>query len=94
MADRSTQRLPALKKALIVADSGPSGIECSVRNLSSEGARIRFKSPVKLPPKFEFLLVTENVRVPAELAWQENTEAGIHFVKPLRWLVKHDHGGI
>ena len=93
MPDRATQRLRALKKGLVVIESGGNGIECAVRNLSSEGARLRFNSPVELPRTFEFLLVTENVRVPAELAWQQDGEAGIHFVKPLRWLVKHDRPG-
>jgi hypothetical protein len=59
-------------------------MDCLVRDMSPEGARLVFGAPVTLPKTFSLLLVASEKLVPAELHWQRGLSAGIVFTGPER----------
>ncbi len=86
---RSQRRLKAVKSARAVISSSGSGIDCVVRSMSPNGARLTFDEPVNLPERFELCLLTENVRVGVSQVWSKGLDVGVNFEKPLGWLSKH-----
>ena len=86
---RKSRRMKAMKSGRVIIHSSGSGIDCVVRSLSPNGARLSFTDPVDLPAHFELYLLTENVRIDASLAWSKGLNAGVKFEEPLDWLSKH-----
>lgn len=88
---RKMRRMRALKGARYIVDSfAGCGIDCTVVDIHSEGARIRFTDPVAVKDRPELILFPENIRVAGRKAWQRGKEVGIEFDAPLAWLTKHD----
>jgi hypothetical protein len=83
---RSAPRLRALKPGRIYPSGRAIGHDCTVRSLNRTGAGVELVRPVELEGAVEFYFVTENVRVPAEIAWQAGNRIGIRFARPLDWL--------
>jgi len=77
---RSVRRQRVLKRGRIFLPSVPSAIECTIRDVSSMGARLRVNSPLMAPEQFEVALGNSNERTPVVLRWQSSTELGVQFV--------------
>jgi hypothetical protein len=72
-----------LKQGKVVL-SNTSLLDCVIRDLSDTGARLEFAGPTELPKEFRLLIVSTNMFIPAELAWQRGLLAGIRFTGPGR----------
>ena len=57
-------------------------MDCVVRDMSDDGARLEFGGPVKLPKEFRLALRSTNTVIPVALAWQRGLAAGVHFTGP------------
>ena len=66
-------------KAII---GGGTDIECTVRDVSSTGARISFSHPAFLPKTFTLRFGGEDHKV--SVKWQRGLEAGLRFQTPIR----------
>jgi hypothetical protein len=64
--------------------SGRSEIDCSIRDLSATGARLRFTNPTFLPRTFTLRLEDQDHKV--TVMWQAGLMAGVRFQTPLRNL--------
>lgn len=83
--------MKALKGArYIVDDFAGCGIDCTIVDLHSAGARVRFGVPVAVKDRPELILFPENIRVAGKKTWQRGNDFGIEFDEPLAWLTKHD----
>ena len=78
---RQEHRRRALKQAKVVL-SDWTVLDCLLRDLTDEGARLEFAAPVDLPQAFRLQFVSDNSRRPAELMWQRGQSAGVRFVGP------------
>jgi len=77
--NRGTQRRPTLKGGRIVFNAGRSTIDCTVRNLSRDGAKLQVASVVGIPDVFD-LLLPNTTRQPCRIAWRKTKEIGVEFI--------------
>lgn len=75
---RIAPRRSTLKGAKIVFNAGRSTIDCTVRNLSSTGAKLLVTSVVGIPETFD-LLLEGNSRQPCRVRWRRLKEIGVEF---------------
>ena len=57
-------------------------IDCLVRNMSQNGAKLVFEGAVLLPGEFEFTLPQKGESRRARVIWRQQDEAGISFLQP------------
>ena len=76
---RGAQRRSTLKGGKIVFNGGRSTIDCTVRNLSSKGAKLQVASVVGVPETFDLLLPNAG-RQPCRIKWRALKELGVEFV--------------
>jgi hypothetical protein len=73
---RKIERQRTFLGALIVFNERTSSMECVVRNLSSEGARLSFDETQTIPERFELTIRRKKSTRCARIAWRGPTEAG------------------
>jgi hypothetical protein len=57
--------------------------ECTVLDVSDEGARIAIQAPHELPEVFYLVLSRNGTRRPCRLIWRSKDEAGLFYLGPL-----------
>lgn len=77
---RKSRRGRTFLGAQIVFNNRRSSLDCLVRNLSGDGAKIAFADGVAIPSDFELTIhqTTETRR--ARSVWRNETEAGVLFL--------------
>lgn len=75
---RQDQRRTTLKGGKIAFHDGRSTIDCTVRNLSSGGAKLKVASVLGIPNDFE-LLMADNVHQHCRVVWRKVNEVGVAF---------------
>jgi PilZ domain. len=89
--NRKLLRYRTLRSAQLVNSETGQYLDCRVLDLNSQGAKIRLRG--RMPDslgKVEFLLLPENVKVPGIARWLHGMDCGIQFIKPVRFLERHD----
>ena len=76
---RTEHRFRTLKRGQIKINGGKSLIDCTIRDLTETGAKLRFENVFPLPEQFELFIVDAKAVWPARSAWQKGTEAGVEF---------------
>jgi len=76
---RTAQRRTTLKGGHIVFNGGRSTIDCTVRNLSRDGAKLQFASVIGIPDSFD-LVLPNTTKQPCKVAWRKVKEVGVEFV--------------
>jgi PilZ domain len=76
---RQSTRLRVLKGAKIVPLATWSLTDCTVRDLSEKGAKLRCSDPVKVPDEFRLLLPAENTIQAAKVMWRKVDMVGVEF---------------
>ena len=74
---RSAPRHRVLKGATIAF--GGSGVECTVRNLSSSGAGLDVANPAGLPPSFTLVIETDQLIRRCRPVWSRDKRIGVAF---------------
>jgi hypothetical protein len=75
---RSEPRRRVLLPGKIVLDGG-GVIDCTVRDRSTSGARLRVVSVIGIPEQFA-LVIGADERHHVEVAWRKQGEIGVRFV--------------
>ena len=57
-------------------------MDCLVRNISPEGARLVFNAPTVLPANFVLSIPSREQALNVRIAWRTETEAGVVFAVP------------
>jgi hypothetical protein len=76
--NRQAPRRPMLKAGRIAFNGGRSTINCTVRNVSSRGAKRQVASVVGLPETFD-LLLEGHAPQPCRVTWRTLKELGVAF---------------
>jgi PilZ domain len=76
---RQAARLRVLKGAKIVPLTTWSLTDCTVRDLSITGAKLRCAEAAKIPDEFRLLLPTENTIQNAKVMWRKDDVLGVEF---------------
>ena len=79
---RSEERVATSLGAQIVC--GGQVIECTIRDISPRGARLRVPNPQAVPPAFELLFKESGRTRPARLRWKSRAEIGVIFSRERR----------
>lgn len=75
---RTAPRQRVLKGGRIVINDGFSTFQCTVRNLSDTGARVKVASIVGIPDSFE-LAMDDGRKFACTVVWKTATELGVKF---------------
>lgn len=76
---RKHHRNRTLKGARIVTNDGHSTFDCTVRNMSEEGAKLAVASVIGLPRRFR-LTMLDGRSFDCETIWHTETELGVRFL--------------
>ena len=74
---RSAPRHKVLKGATIAFEG--SGVECTVRNLSSKGAALDVASSVGVPPSFMLVIEADQFIRRCRPVWRSDKRIGVAF---------------
>lgn len=77
---RQAQRLRTYLAGQINFHARCSRLECLVRNMSLNGARLIFPRPAAIPDTFNVAIPQRNEIRRARIIWRNEKEAGIEFV--------------
>lgn len=79
---RRETRMPAYLGARLSFNQRYSTMDCLVRNVSDEGARIALTGQEALPDRFEFEILKRQETRQARVVWRRHGELGVAFVNP------------
>jgi hypothetical protein len=68
-----------LKSGKIVVHAGRSVVDCTVRNLSSNGALLLVRSLAGIPEKFDLVMETTGEHHLCRVAWRGEDRLGVEF---------------
>ncbi len=78
--DRRTGRRQRVLKAAKITLGGAAVIDCTVRNLSDEGACLQVVSPVGIPEMFELLIGYGSIdKRYCQVMWRSRNQIGVTF---------------
>lgn len=85
--NRTVERRKALRGRVYLGgtlafDLRSPSVECLVRNLSEDGAKIEFESAVEIPEEFDFYIPRSRKLFRARVIWRRMDEFGLAFVHP------------
>ncbi len=78
---RGKPRQRTLKAGLIVFNDLRSTVECTIRNLTEGGARLKVASPIGIPDRFILQNTSDRTKRECEVVWRKATEIGVRFVQ-------------
>lgn len=76
---RAHQRIRSYLRGEIVHSGGRIRLECTVRDLSPEGARIQVAGDITLPDPFELHIPQRGMAEKSHIVWRHGNETGVHF---------------
>jgi hypothetical protein len=79
---RAIRRSRILRGGKILLNNKRSVIDCSVRNLSDDGACLHVASIAGIPHAFDLLIGGDGASRPCELIWQSANRIGVSFQRP------------
>jgi hypothetical protein len=77
---RIKRRQRSLKAGKIVFNRQLSVIDCTVRDLTDEGACLVVGSPVGLPKSFELLIPFDRFKRTCRVIWKSSDRIGVTFL--------------
>lgn len=85
---RRARRIPSILEGGVTLESQPSPMSCTIRDLSTTGARIWLPESVDLPTEFVLAIPKLKQSLKVRLVWSKAQTHGVMFLEQL-----HDHGG-
>lgn len=79
MNSRSAFRYTTMREATVVLMDGGT-IKCTVRDISTKGARLELAVPQKLPEQFFLLIHGQSDRFRCYCVWQKGAMAGVQYI--------------
>ncbi len=77
---RRAERVKSFLRAQIIFNHRMSTIECVVKNISSQGAKIALGDSLSVPSEFELYIPQKGRSYRARLAWRDATAIGVEFI--------------
>jgi diguanylate cyclase (GGDEF)-like protein len=77
---RTAPRQRVLKRGQIVTPGTGSTIDCTLRNMSQNGAALRFDMFFALPEEFDLLLVGAGQKRRVRVRWQNGVDVGVQYL--------------
>lgn len=77
---RIETRQRTLSPGFIVTHGDAIGVECTIRDFSDDGARLRVENGYSLPLHFRLKTETDPAGYYCEVVWRKSEEIGIRFI--------------
>ncbi len=77
---RRERRQRVLKQAQIVSLDPFLSVSCIIRDLSSQGVRLRIEAYFNVPKQFDLVFTSSALRKRVRKVWQNGMELGVEFV--------------
>jgi hypothetical protein len=81
---RRSRRKRVLKGALVVFGNHDRTLDCTIRNLSDEGAKVSIASTIGVPETFELMIPAEHLIAPVRVVWRTERELGLALNGPFQ----------
>lgn len=81
---RNKPRRRILKGGIIAYSSRHLTVECAVRDLSDDGARLIVTNHRQIPDSFELLIELDGFEANCEVVWRRPESIGVRFLAPPR----------
>ena len=78
MSDKRTKQRQRVLKAAKIAINRGGAIDCTIRDISENGACLRVASALGIPESFD-LILDEKTRRPCFVKWRKATQIGVEF---------------
>lgn len=79
---RKTQRRRVLKAGKIIFADAKSVIDCTIRDLSPEGARLAIANTIGVPETFCLFETSTGMLYDATVTWRQAAALGVKFTTP------------
>ncbi len=79
---RKAARRRVLKEGKIVFADAMRVIDCTIRDMSPEGARLMIANPVGVPDAFMLYEKSSGMLYPASIVWRQTDALGVKFDGP------------
>lgn len=76
---RQYPRIRVLKGAQLQFKNKLVSLDCTIRDISVGGARLRLNGPTALPDRFDIRMNGTGDKFPARLMWRRGNEVGVAF---------------
>ena len=77
---RVAQRRRVLKAGLVATNDRHLTRNCTIRDISDTGARLRMESSLVVPDTFELIVEMDGLEANCEVVWRSGTEVGVRFL--------------
>jgi hypothetical protein len=77
---RRTERIKSFLRAQILFNNRMTTIDCLVKNISAEGAKVEVSQAVSIPTEFEIYIPQKNRTHNAHMVWRDANAIGIEFM--------------
>ncbi|MGB8817034.1 MAG: PilZ domain-containing protein [Rhizobiaceae bacterium] len=77
---RGEHRRRILKGAVLQFNNGFGSLECVLRNLSSDGARVSMAQTTGVPTRFKLAIAGEKTPIEAIVRWRNARDMGLGFL--------------
>ena len=79
---RRSERVRSLLRARIVFNNGSSTVDCTVKNISSHGAKIAIAHSLSVPAEFDLEVPQRGRTFRAKMMWRAADSIGVEFLEP------------
>ena len=77
---RQSPRRRVLKTGIVTFSGRNCSIECSVRDLSDTGAKLRATGSANIPDTFELIIETDGFEADCQVVWRKDNDIGVVFL--------------
>jgi hypothetical protein len=81
---RCQARRRTLKAGIIAFQARHATLDCTVRDISASGARLRVDASHSAPDGFELIIELDGLEAPCRVMWRQDKEIGVSFTSPPR----------
>jgi hypothetical protein len=81
---RSASRRRILKAGIVAFNDRHSTLPCTVRDLSTTGARLRVNGSVNAPDTFELIIELDGLEASCQVVWRKVDQIGVRFLSAPR----------
>ncbi|MFN4144137.1 PilZ domain-containing protein [Aestuariivirga sp.] len=86
---RGTRRVRVLKRVKAVLHNNRTVVDCTLRDVSPEGARLLCGDPAVLPNEFQLVFTSERQARDVRVVWRRPDQLGVMFVSEARRAPPH-----
>jgi hypothetical protein len=76
---RCTERIKTFLRAQILFNNRMTTVDCLIRNISAEGAKVEVSQAISIPTEFEIYIPRRNITCSARMVWRDANAIGIEF---------------